>query len=186
MLELILGGQKSGKSARAEQLAAAWLAINTAHRVVFIATAQALDAEMHQRIARHQSDRAMRLAAAITVEEPLELAAAITRHSHTHTLIIVDCMTLWVCNWLMPAATLNAPSQDCFPAQQQALLSALHGATGPVVVVSNEIGLGVIPLGQSVRAYVDALGGLNQALARVCQTVTFMSAGLALTLKQGA
>src|SRR5829696_1358966 len=101
--ELILGGQKSGKTARAEMLAAAWLAQAPEHRAVYIATAQAWDEEMRDRIARHQRQRAERVPRMLTVEEPLELAHAIGRHSRADTLIVVDCLTLWLTALLMPA-----------------------------------------------------------------------------------
>ena len=101
--ELILGGQKSGKTARAESLAAAWLAQSPEHRAVYIATAQAWDEEMRERIARHQRQRAERVPRMATVEEPLELAHAIGRHSRADTLIVVDCLTLWLTALLMPA-----------------------------------------------------------------------------------
>ena len=101
--ELILGGQRSGKSARAETLAQQWLAAAPGHRAVFIATAQPWDDEMRERIARHQQDRAMRLPGMATVEEPLALAQAIAQHSNPQTLLVVDCLTLWLTNCLMPA-----------------------------------------------------------------------------------
>lgn len=188
--ELILGGQKSGKSRRAEALAQSWLAQSGGHRAVMIATAQAWDDEMAQRIARHQADRALRLPGIVTVEAPLHLTEAITRHSRPETLILVDCLTLWLTNWLMPAPERQGPAT---PAAAQAglkpevptgqLLQAISDAPGPLVLVGNEIGLGVIPLGREVRAFVDALGLLNQAVAQRCQRVTLMAAGLPLTLK---
>ena len=188
MRELILGGQKSGKSARAETLAAQWLRQSPAHRAVFIATARAWDEEMRERIDRHRRDRAQRVPAMLTVEEPLELAQAIAGHSQAGTLLVVDCLTLWLTNLLMPAAA----GQDCgvepvptpaIGSHQALLLSALRAAQGPVVLVSNEIGLGVVPLGREVRAFVDALGRLNQEVAAQCERVTLMAAGLPLTLK---
>ena len=184
--ELILGGQKSGKSRRAEALAQAWLSQSGSHQVVLIATAQAGDDEMRQRIARHQADRAQRLPGITTLEEPLALAEALRAHSRPDTLIVVDCLTLWLTNGLMPVRATPAATQD--PADGQAsrtaqLLQAMAGATGPLVLVGNEIGLGVIPLGREVRAFVDALGLLNQAVAQRCQRVTLMAAGLPLSLK---
>jgi adenosylcobinamide kinase/adenosylcobinamide-phosphate guanylyltransferase len=184
--ELILGGQKSGKSRRAEALAQAWLCQSGAHRVVLIATAQAGDDEMRERIARHQADRAQRLPGITTLEEPLALAEAVHGHSRADTLIIVDCLTLWLTNALMPVQAAPAAAQ--IPAVDQAsrtaqLMQAITSAAGPLVLVGNEIGLGVIPLGREVRAFVDALGLLNQAAAQHCQRVTLMAAGLPLTLK---
>jgi len=192
--ELILGGQKSGKSRRAELLARHWLDAAPGHRAVLIATAQPWDEEMRQRIARHQADRAQRVPGMTTVEEPLALADAILQHSRPDTLVVVDCLTLWLTNLLMPAepaewtapaiSASNRPVAQVEPAQAAPLLIAIKSATGPVVLVGNEIGLGVIPMGREVRAFVDALGRLNQEVATVCQRVTLMAAGLPLTLKE--
>jgi adenosylcobinamide kinase/adenosylcobinamide-phosphate guanylyltransferase len=183
--ELILGGQKSGKSRRAELLARQWLGQGADHRAVLIATAQPWDDEMRERIARHQADRAARVPGMATVEEPLALAQAIAQHSSPQTLVVVDCLTLWLTNILMPAESMpNQPPAPVDIAQSAPLLIAIQNAPGPVVLVGNEIGLGVIPLGHEVRAFVDALGQLNQAVAQVCQRVTLMAAGLPLTLKE--
>lgn len=202
--EFILGGQKSGKSRRAELLARQWLDADAAHRAVLIATAQPWDAEMRQRIARHQADRALRVPGMHTVEEPLQLAQALSEHSRADTLVVVDCLTLWLTNCLMPAPTESADSLDASggadpdgsrkngsnrpfwhtqTAQSAPLLIAIAQAAGPVVLVGNEIGLGVIPMGAQVRAFVDALGKLNQDVAATCERVTLMAAGLPLTLK---
>lgn len=185
--EFILGGQKSGKSRRAELLARQWLAAVPEHRAVLIATAQPWDDEMRRRIARHQADRAERVPGMRTVEEPLALAEAIARHSAPDTLIVVDCLTLWLTNLLMPAEVEthkeNRPPAQVEPASTASLLIAIKQAPGPLVLVGNEIGLGVIPLGREVRAFVDALGQLNQAVAAACSRVTLMAAGLPLTLK---
>jgi len=212
--ELILGGQKSGKSRRAELLARHWLAQSPAHDAVLIATAQPWDEEMRQRITRHQEDRAARVPGLRTLEEPLQLAQALRQASQPQTLVVVDCLTLWLTNWLMPAEppappapdsasgateqdasaqaaqarAVQAPGQDTTPteaaqAQIALLLRAIEQAPGPVIFVGNEIGLGVIPLGRETRAFVDALGLLNQRVAQACQRVTLMAAGLPLTLK---
>jgi adenosylcobinamide kinase/adenosylcobinamide-phosphate guanylyltransferase len=186
--ELILGGQKSGKSRRAELLARQWLDQGRGHRAVLIATAQPWDDEMRQRIARHQADRAERVPGMATVEEPLALAEAITQHSRSHTLVVVDCLTLWLTNLLMPSEDFKEkePSAQEGRAQAAMLLGAIRAAEGPIVLVGNEIGLGVIPMGREVRAFVDALGRLNQDVAAACQRVTLMAAGLPLTLKDAA
>ena len=189
--ELILGGQRSGKSRRAEALAQRWLGESSPHRAVLIATAQPWDDEMRERIARHQQDRAERAPGLQTVEEPLQLAQALLRHSQPHTLVVVDCLTLWLTNLLMPAENLendhkkalNMPLAQYVRAQTAIILVAIEKTDGPVVLVGNEIGLGVIPLGRETRAFVDALGRLNQDVAKVCDRVTFMAAGLPLTLK---
>lgn len=187
--EFILGGQKSGKSRRAETLARDWLAQSPDHRAVLIATAQPWDKEMQQRIARHQADRAERVPGMRTVEEPLALAEKITELSRPDTLLVIDCLTLWLTNWMMPMAQgvdANRPVAPVDHAQAATLLVAIALAPGPIVLVGNEIGLGVIPMGSEVRAFVDALGRLNQNVARVCQRVTLMAAGLPLSLKDVA
>jgi adenosylcobinamide kinase/adenosylcobinamide-phosphate guanylyltransferase len=133
--ELILGGQKSGKSRRAEALAAAWLAANPGHRALLIATAQAHDEEMRQRIARHQSDRAARVPRMQTLEEPRDLAGALAQHSAPDTLIVVDCLTLWLTQWAMPVAEMfdekRAPAHD-WPAQAALFLKYWRKPLGPL------------------------------------------------------
>jgi adenosylcobinamide kinase/adenosylcobinamide-phosphate guanylyltransferase len=183
--ELILGGQKSGKSRRAELLARQWLDVEPAHQAVLIATAQPWDDEMRQRIARHQADRAERVPGMRTVEEPLQLAQAILENSHADTMVVVDCLTLWLTNLMMPVQTNASISTPALigNAHIAPLLIAIEQASGPVVLVGNEIGLGVIPMGREVRAFVDALGKLNQDVAGTCERVTLMAAGLPLTLK---
>jgi adenosylcobinamide kinase/adenosylcobinamide-phosphate guanylyltransferase len=183
--ELILGGQKSGKSRRGEMLAQQWLTQSPQHRAVMIATARPWDDEMRERIRRHQQDRAERVPGMATVEEPLELAQAITQHSAGNTLVVVDCLTLWLTNLLMPAPGYesNQRPAQAVHAHAAMILRAVESAPGPVVFVGNEIGLGVIPLGRETRAFVDALGLLNQQVAGACERVTLMAAGLPLTLK---
>lgn len=179
--ELILGGQKSGKTARAEALAAAWLQGSDGHRAIYIATAQAWDEEMQERIARHRRDRAQRVPRMETVEEPLELVRAIGAHSRGDTLVVVDCLTLWLTARLLPAAGDAQPAPD-----DRLIAEAVAAARGPLVLVSNEIGLGVIPMGRDTRTFVDALGRLNQQAALACARVTLMAAGLPLVLKDEA
>ncbi len=181
MAELVLGGQRSGKSARAEALALSWLSDSASNKAVFLATALAFDGEMTARIERHKVDRASRLPTMKTVEEPLAVAEALMQHSNEQTLVVIDCLALWLTNWLMPFRPIAA-DKNYFD-QKSALLSAVSCCSGPIVLVSNEIGLGVIPMGTSVREYVDELGRLNQALAKTCTRVTLMVAGLPLTLK---
>ena len=188
--ELILGGQKSGKSRRAEWLAKTWLAASPQHKATLIATGQAGDEEMRHRIARHQRERAERVPGLQTLEEPRLLAEAIAAHSHPDTLLVVDCLTLWLTNWLMPFELpvdenfeSNRPPAPDLYAPIAMLLGAIRSAPGPLVLVGNEIGLGVIPMGREVRAFVDALGRLNQDVAQACARVTLMAAGLPLTLK---
>lgn len=191
--EFILGGQKSGKSRRAQNLAAHWLASSPQHRAVFVATAQACDAEMQARIARHQQDRARHVPRMQLVDEPLALAQALAQHSTPQTLVLIDCLTVWLTNcWMQAGAFKTLEFEQIRPetlmdtAQAAMLLLAIEQAPGPVVLVGNEIGLGVIPMGDTTRAFVDALGNLNQAVAQVCERVTLMAAGLPLTLKEPA
>lgn len=188
--ELILGGQKSGKTRRAEQAARDWLDAAPGRSATYLATGQAWDDEMRARIARHQVDRAARVPGMQTVEAPLQLAQALQAHSNPRTLVVVDCLTMWLTNWMMPmeaaasstSSTSAEPSPD-WGAQRSRLLQVLAHCPGPVVLVGNEIGLGVIPMGREVRAFVDALGVLNQDVAAACSRVTLMAAGLPLQLK---
>ena len=203
--ELILGGQKSGKSRRAESLAANWLAgpaVNGQPRqATFIATAQPWDAEMQQRIARHQADRAARVPGMATLEEPLALADAIARLSAPHHLLVVDCLTLWLTNLLMPADAGDGGGQRSSPGLEEnnntkgastldgiqlfaPFIASLQAAPGPVVLVGNEIGLGVIPMGAQVRHFVDTLGQLNQAVGANSERVVLMVAGLPVCIKK--
>jgi adenosylcobinamide kinase / adenosylcobinamide-phosphate guanylyltransferase len=195
MRELILGGQKSGKSRLAEGRARVWLAQSQQHRAVLIATGLAHDEEMGERIVRHQADRLVRLPGLECVEEPVELERRLAEIADANTLVIVDCLTMWLTNLLMPSEEVIFKENRALPVIERAqhateliasLLQALKTAQGPVVLVSNEIGLGVIPLGRDVRLFVDELGKLNQAVAAECERVTLMAAGCALSLKGGA
>ena len=172
MLTLILGGARSGKSRLAQQRAEA-----SAQPVCFIATAQAHDAEMADRIAHHQAERPAHW---VTVEAPLDLAGAI--RTAPSGVVVVDCLTLWLTNWLCQ------PEHDDFlkdfssaRAALQAALQARHAEE--IILVSNETGLGIIPLGALTRRFVDEAGWLNQDLARIADEVIFVAAGLPLTLK---
>ena len=187
MHELILGGARSGKSRLAEARAAQWLATPD-RQALLLATAQAGDAEMAARIQRHQTDRAARVPALATLEVALphqpSLPAALAAHSTPQRLLVVDCLTLWLTQQAMPLH--GAPAA---PAQLQAtcdeLAAVLRDLPGPVVLVSNEIGLGVMPLGPETRRFVDALGWLHQAVAAACERVTLVVAGCELTVKGG-
>lgn len=180
--ELILGGQRSGKSRCGEARAATWLAMpgNTA---VLLATALAGDDEMRARIARHQDDRARALAGLRVVEVPRDLASEMCTHSAPHRLVLVDCLTLWLTNLLMPQGT--APVDDAALAlARDSLCKALASSAGPVVLVSNEIGLGVTPLSPEARRFVDELGRLHQLVGAACNHVTLMLAGIELPVKR--
>ena len=173
---LIVGGQRSGKSRHAESLARQWLAADPGHEVTVIATARAWDEEMRRRIARHRLERP---AGRATVEEPLHLGRTLSELAAPHRLLLVDCLTLWLTNWLMPAE--GETDMAAWQAERDAVQSALQGSASPVLMVSNEIGWGVIPMSSQVRAFVDELGALNQAMARHCGRLTLMVAGQAWT-----
>ncbi|KQX97447.1 adenosylcobinamide kinase/adenosylcobinamide phosphate guanyltransferase [Rhodanobacter sp. Root480] len=169
MRNLILGGARSGKSALAERLALA-----STRPVVYIATAQARDGEMAERIAHH---RTRRPADWLCVEEPLALAEVLRQHARADRCVLVDCLTLWLSNLLGDADASR------FERERAALLDTLPQLPGEILLVSNEIGMGVVPLGELSRRFVDEAGRLHQALAAMCDRVIFVAAGLPLTLK---
>ena len=181
--ELILGGQRSGKSRRAEQLAEQWLKGAAGRKAAFVATAQARDDEMRHRIERHQEQRRARLPGMRTIEEPLALDRVIRRYSRPERLLVIDCLTLWLANQLarhedvVPRKGHGVAENFCQSEAMTSLLTAIEQSRGPLVFVSNEIGLGVVPVGAGVRAYVDALGWLNQQVAARCQRACLMVAG---------
>lgn len=172
MLELILGGARSGKSRLAERLA-----LESGLAVTYIATAQPGDGEMAARIAHHQSRRP---AAWGLVEEPLHLMQTLRDHAAESRCLLVDCLTLWLTNllWIDEGAHLQH--------ERDALLEGIAALPGRILLVSNETGLGVVPLGELTRRYVDEAGWLHQALAERAQRVTFCVAGLPMLLKGDA
>jgi len=169
MRSLILGGARSGKSALAERLAGA-----SGCEVAYIATAQANDAEMAARIAHH---RASRPAHWHSVEEPLALAATLRRHARADRCLLVDCLTLWLSN------LLGQDDEARFVQERDALLEILPTLQGQLLLVSNEVGMGIVPMGALSRRFVDEAGRLHQALAERCERVVFVAAGLPLVLK---
>ena len=180
---LLLGGQKSGKSRQAELLARQWLQADAGRSASLIATGTAYDVEMQERIARHQRDRRARVPDLATLEAPRDVAQLLQAISRPEHLLVVDCLTLWLTNWLMPMEPSLLEPAQAWQAQCDAFIAALQAASGPVILVSNEIGLGVIPMGREVRAFVDALGLLNQQAAAACNRVQLMAAGLPLQMK---
>jgi adenosylcobinamide kinase/adenosylcobinamide-phosphate guanylyltransferase len=169
MIELILGGARSGKSRLAEQRALA-----SGLAVTYVATATAGDAEMAERIRHHQDRRPAEWG---LVECPLDLAGALAAQAGPGCCLVVDCLTLWLSNWLC------AGDEPGYAAQRQALLDCLPGLAGHIILVSNETGLGVVPMGELSRRYCDEAGRLHQDLAARCDRVTLTVAGLPLTLK---
>ena len=164
---LVLGGARSGKSryaqARAEALGGDF---------VYVATAQALDAEMGERIERHRADRGP---AWTTVEAPLDLAAAIRSGDHPDRVLLVDCLTLWTSNLLLADRDIDAATGD--------LATALAEAACPVILVANEVGLGFVPDKALARRFRDEAGRVNQRIAAAVDEVMFVAAGLPLRLK---
>ena len=172
MHSLILGGARSGKSALAERLAQ-----DSALDVVYVATAQAGDAEMSARIAYHRAQRPAHWAC---VEEPLALADTLRAQARHDRCVLVDCLTLWLSN------LLGLQDDSRWPAERDALLQVLPTLPGQIVFVSNEVGLGVVPMGELSRRFVDEAGRLHQALGAGCDRVIFVAAGLPLVLKGSA
>ncbi|MBD3669552.1 MAG: bifunctional adenosylcobinamide kinase/adenosylcobinamide-phosphate guanylyltransferase [Gammaproteobacteria bacterium] len=168
MKQLILGGARSGKSALAQGLAE-----RSGLQVVYIATATAGDAEMAERIRRHQADRPVHWQ---LVEEPLALAEAIEAAAGPDRCILVDCLTLWLSNLLVA-------EQSDLESRHASLLETVARVPGHLILVSNETGMGVIPMGELTRRYVDEAGRLHQALAQRCDRVTLTVAGLPHVLK---
>jgi adenosylcobinamide kinase/adenosylcobinamide-phosphate guanylyltransferase len=181
MRELIIGGARSGKSTYAEKRA-----LESSLRVIYVATAQALDGEMAHRIAHH---RARRPAAWGLVESPLELAATLQQHAAPDACLLVDCLTLWLSNLLFAgAAARQAEAGEpvacpLFEGQVQALLECLPQLPGRIIIVSNEVGWGIVPMAAVSRLFADEQGRLNQRVATACERVTLIAAGLPLVLK---
>ncbi|MBV6752236.1 bifunctional adenosylcobinamide kinase/adenosylcobinamide-phosphate guanylyltransferase [Pseudomonas chlororaphis] len=169
MLQLILGGARSGKSRLAERLAA-----ESALPVTYIATSQPLDGELNERVALHRQRRPDHWQ---LIEEPLELARVLRENAAADVCLLVDCLTLWLTNLLM------LDDAERLKIEREALLQSLAQLPGEIIFVSNETGLGIVPLGELTRRYVDEAGWLHQALAERCQRVVLTVAGLPLTLK---
>lgn len=181
MNTLVIGGARSGKSACAERLAQA-----SSRQVVYVATAQAGDGEMHDRILQH---RARRPGHWHTVEEPLRLADALRRACTPGAIVLVDCLTLWLTNLMLCGeAALPDNGELVLPAaferERTAFLDLLEdGLPGELVLVSNEVGMGIVPLGALSRRFADEAGRLNQAVASRVERVVLVAAGLPLVLK---
>lgn len=182
MIRFILGGARSGKSAYAESLAKTFEAKGST--VFYVATAKStvsslvedglvetIDSEMLSRIQRHQADRPSHWK---TVESPINLANCLQSLDNKRHCLLVDCLTLW---------TLNLLESECLEKEKQALLSLLPTLKSEVILVSNEVGLGVVPLGKLTRCFVDELGWLHQRVAKCSDEVVFVTAGLPMKLK---
>ena len=184
MRELILGGARSGKSRLAEKRAIVCEALGM--EVVYIATAEAWDAEMNERLAHH---RACRPGHWLTVEEPVKLAATLQAQAAQNRCLIVDCLTLWLSALVFKGRAgvqMEAGTPiDCvlFAQERQALLDALPALPGEIILVSNEIGSGVVPENRLARRFADEQGRLNQDIAARCERVTLSVAGIPLVLR---
>jgi adenosylcobinamide kinase/adenosylcobinamide-phosphate guanylyltransferase len=181
MRELIIGGARSGKSTLAEKRA-----VDSGLHVVYVATAQALDGEMEHRIALH---KARRPASWGLVEAPLGLADTLRCNAAPGVCLLVDCLTLWLSNMLFAgvAASQAEAGQvvDCalFADEVRALVETLPQLPGTIIMVSNEVGWGIVPMAAVSRLFADEQGRLNQRVAAVCDKVTLVAAGLPLALK---
>ena len=171
MIELFLGGARSGKSRLAEARAE-----ERGGPVTYLATATTEDGEMAERVAAHRAQRPPDWG---LVEEPLALGRALRTTAAPNGLVLVDCLTLWLANAL-------AAGEERFAAERDELLRALETAAGPVVLVSNEVGSGIVPMGAGTRRYADEAGRLNQAVAARAERVVLVVAGLPWTLKETA
>ena len=165
---LVLGGARSGKSGFAERLA-----MRAGESPLYLATAQALDAEMAERVRMHQQQRHKRFA---TLEEPIALSTALRAAAKTHDVILVDCLTLWITNLL--------GANDNVAAAVDELVATLPQIEDcKVILVSNEVGLGIVPDNAMARMFRDLAGAAHQRLAEICSEVHFVVAGLPMTLK---
>lgn len=171
MKEFVMGGARSGKSALAQQRA-----LESGLNVIYLATAQANDEEMVARIARHRAERPAEWG---LVEEPLALADALKTHAAPHHCLLVDCLTLWLSNLLIAG-------EEQLDRETRRLLDTLPSLPGSVVLVSNEVGQGIVPTNPLARRFRDEAGRLHQAVASCCDRVTFVIAGLPLILKDSS
>ena len=173
MIELVLGGARSGKSCYAEKQA-----IESGKKVIYIATAEAGDSEMQTRIERHRQNRPQQWQ---TIEEPIKLADVIQQKSGSDYCLLVDCLTLWLTNILFDKQ--GALQQAVFEQETIALFDTLTGYSGQIILVTNEIGLGVVAMDKMTRRFVDEAGLLHQKIASISNKVVLITAGLPQVLK---
>ncbi len=164
---LVLGGARSGKSSYAEKMVT-----SSGLQPLYLATGRAFDKEMESRIAIHRDRRGSEWQ---TVEEPLDLIGALTLHAAADRFVLVDCLTLWLTNLMMAERNIATETAG--------LVAMLPNLAGPVVFVSNEVGLGIVPENRMAREFRDHAGFLHQAVAAVADEVYFMAAGLPLKMK---
>lgn len=171
----ITGGTRSGKSKYAEQLA-----VSYGTSLCYLATAQALDDEMGQRIEKHQQRRGD---AWQTVEEPLHLTHTLAAHDGIFTVILVDCLTLWLSNLLLLYEDLGEETETRIMDDVQRLATTLRGMTTPVIIVSNEVGMGIVPDNRLGRMFRDVAGQANQIIAAAASEAWLVASGIPLKLK---
>ena len=170
----VTGGARSGKTGHALEIVEE-LSRKTGAAKIYLATAQAWDDEMKDRIQRHKLERGPDWS---TLEEPMELVRTIREHSRKDTILLVDCLTLWLTNILLADADIDA--------ERKALVAALGEAKGPIVLVSNEVGLGIVPENKLARRFRDEAGWLNQAVAKRAEKAVLIASGLPLVLKDSS
>jgi adenosylcobinamide kinase/adenosylcobinamide-phosphate guanylyltransferase len=177
---VILGGARSGKTAHAISLAKS-LSTQKKFEVTYVATAQPLDAEMRHRISLHRAERPANWH---TLEAPGGLAQAVAKLPADH-IIVIDCMTLWLSNALLQDFREDAPSATLptWERERADFLQWLNATNNPVLLISNEVGAGIVPLSAVSRRFQDEQGRLNQALAAICEQVTLVVAGIAVPIK---
>ena len=171
MKELILGGARSGKSSHAEQEAK-----DSALEVVYIATATVYDEEMQDRVEHHRRQRPDHWQ---VIEEPNDLPAVLKREAREDRCLLVDCLTLWVTNLLC------SEDKSLWTRKRQELMDILPTLPGRILMVSNEVGMGIVPMGELSRQFVDESGRLHQSIGRIADKVTFVAAGIPLVMKGG-
>ncbi|WP_297103991.1 bifunctional adenosylcobinamide kinase/adenosylcobinamide-phosphate guanylyltransferase [uncultured Devosia sp.] len=165
---LVLGGARSGKTAFAESLA-----LHAGSKPAYLATATVLDAEMNERVRSHQASREQRFT---TIEEPIELSHAILKAGAAHDVILVDCLTLWITNLLLA-------NEDVATAVTELYGTLAEVQKAKVILVSNEVGMGIVPDNAMARTFRDLAGSTHQRLAEICDDVYFIAAGLPMTMK---
>jgi len=174
MIELVIGGARSGKSCYAEKQAT-----ESGKTVKYIATAEAGDLEMQARINRHRQNRPQQWQ---TVEEPIKLAEVIRQESDAEFCLLVDCLTLWLTNILFDKQ--GKLQQAVFEKETAALFDTLSNYTGQLILVTNEVGLGVVAMDKMTRRFVDEAGLLHQKIAAISNKVVLVTAGLPQVLKE--
>lgn len=169
---LIIGGAKSGKSSYALTLGTNIIMQGSYGKGLFLATATASDAEMKDRIKRHQKERGDHWE---TIEEPLKIKEVIKQNQRGFDVILVDCLTLWLTNMMLNAVDTEKATLE--------IKKTVPGLTTPIIFVSNEVGMGIVPADPLARKFRDMAGRMNQEIASVCRGVYFMAAGIPLCMK---